>query len=145
MVAEDDGGVRGYARYATKQSLGADFGQGVVVVREVLAADPRHAGHAVPLPVRPRPDGQHRAVELPVDDPLMHWLTNPRRAKPETGDALTSGWSTSTGRWQPARYAADVDVVLDVTDTRCPWNAGAGGSPAAPTAPPAAAPTTRPT
>ena len=52
--------------------------RGVVVVREVAApSTPAGPRDPLPLPVRPRPDGQH--VELwnvPVDDPLLHWLEN---------------------------------------------------------------------
>ena len=56
-------GVRGYARYSTTQSFGEDFGRGKVRVREVLADDSAALADPVPLPVRPRPDGQHRALE----------------------------------------------------------------------------------
>jgi predicted acetyltransferase len=66
VVAEDGLGVRGYARYSTKQHFDENFGSGRVDVREVLAVDPAaRPGGAVPLPVRPRPDGHHVAVERP--------------------------------------------------------------------------------
>src|SRR6476659_2556357 len=40
VVAEDAQGVRGYARYSTKQNFDESFGSGRVDVREVLAVDP---------------------------------------------------------------------------------------------------------
>jgi predicted acetyltransferase len=124
VVAEDDGGVRGYARYATKSSFGADFGQGQVVVREVLAADPAALATLYRYLFDLDLMGSTELWNLPVDDPLVHWLTNPRRAKPETGDALYVRLVDVDRALAARSYAADIDVVLDVTDTRCPWNAG---------------------
>ncbi len=124
VVAKDDGGVRGYSRYATKASFGADFGQGVVVVREVMAADPATLATLYRYLFDLDLMGSTELWNLPVDDPLVHWLTNPRRAKPETGDAVYVRLVDVDRALAARTYAADVDVVLDVTDTRCPWNAG---------------------
>jgi predicted acetyltransferase len=124
VVAEDDDGVRGYARYATKQSFGADFGQGQVMVREVIAADPAALATLYRYLFDLDLMGTTELWNLPVDDPLVHWLTNPRRAKPELGDALYVRLVDVDRALTARTYAADVDVVLDVTDARCPWNAG---------------------
>jgi predicted acetyltransferase len=61
---------------------------------------------------------------VPVDDPLMHWLENTRRAKPESGDALYVRLVDLPAALARRRYSTDVDVVLEVDDPRCPWNAG---------------------
>jgi predicted acetyltransferase len=56
------------------------------------------------------------------DDPLVAWLVDARSAARRT-DAL---WLrlVDVGRAMTARgYAADVDVVFELTDDLCPWNA----------------------
>ncbi len=61
---------------------------------------------------------------MPVDDPLLHWLQNPRLAKPEGGDALYVRLVDLAEALGARTYSADVDLVLDVADASCPWNAG---------------------
>lgn len=59
-----------------------------------------------------------------LDDPLLAWVGGPRGTSMRVCDALwlrpvdVAGMLTSRG------YAAACDVVLDVTDETCPWNAG---------------------
>ncbi len=124
VVAEDDGGVRGYALYATRQLFDESFGQGTVFVREVMATDPP----ALATLYRYLTDldlmGQTDLWNLPVDDPLAHWLTNPRRSKPSTSDALYVRLVDVGAALAARTYAGEVDLVLDVADRRCPWNAG---------------------
>jgi predicted acetyltransferase len=124
VVAEDDGGVRGYARYSTKQSYGDDFGQGKVSVREMLAVDPAALATLYRYLFDLDLMGTTEVWNVPVDDPLLHWLQNPRRAKPELGDALYVRLVDLPAALSARTYATDVDVVLDVVDERCPWNAG---------------------
>jgi predicted acetyltransferase len=124
VVAEDEAGVRGYALYATKQSFDEDFGSGDVSVREVMAAD----SPALAAVYRYLFDldlmGRTSLWNVPVDDPLLHWLQNPRRAKPSLGDGLYVRLVDLARALEARTYAAPVDLVLDVTDGLCPWNAG---------------------
>ncbi|MCS7476208.1 GNAT family N-acetyltransferase [Umezawaea endophytica] len=57
------------------------------------------------------------------DDPVFHLLRNPRLARRSNRDSpwvrLVDLDRALTGRG----YLSDVDVVLDVTDDFCPWNA----------------------
>jgi predicted acetyltransferase len=124
VVAEDEGGVRGYALYATKGGFGDDFGKGTVSVREVLAADPAALAAVYRYLFDLDLMGTTSLWNVPVDDPLGHWLTNPRSAKPQTADALYVRLVDVDSALAARRYAADVDAVLEVRDTRCPWNAG---------------------
>lgn len=124
VVAEDDDGVRGYARYATKGGFGDDFGKGTVSVREVLASDPAALATLYRYLVDLDLMGTTSLWNLPADDPLAHWLTNPRRAKPETNDALYVRLVDLAAALAARSYSAEVDVVLDVADVHCPWNAG---------------------
>ena len=61
---------------------------------------------------------------LPVDDPLLHLLVDPRAVVPKVNDNLWVRLLDLPVALAGRRYAAPVDVVLDVTDTRLPANAG---------------------
>lgn len=123
VVAEDGTGVRGYARYSTKQDF-SDFGNGTVSVREVMAADPAALAALYRYLFDLDLMGSASVWNVPVDDPLMHWLQNPRRAKPEVNDALYTRLVDVDTALAGRTYADDIDVVLEVRDAHCPWNAG---------------------
>lgn len=124
VVAQDDERVRGYARYRTKQSFDDGFGSGVVSVREVMGVDPAALAslyrYLFDLDLMGRTELWHR----PVDDPLMTWLQNPRRAKPVLGDGLYVRLVDLQRALRARTYATTIDVVLEVSDETCPWNAG---------------------
>ncbi|TYB47633.1 GNAT family N-acetyltransferase [Nonomuraea sp. PA05] len=64
------------------------------------------------------------AYDGAVDEPLKHLLTDPRAARTTVLDNL---WVrlVDLGRALAARrYSAPLDLVLEVQDTFCPWNAG---------------------
>jgi predicted acetyltransferase len=124
VVAEDAHGVRGYARYSTKQNFDENFGSGRVNVREVLAVDPAALATLYRYLFDLDLMGTTSLWNVPVDDPLLHWLENPRRAKPEDGDALYVRLVDLPAALSARSYSSDVDVVLDVEDRRCPWNEG---------------------
>ncbi|MEV0324387.1 GNAT family N-acetyltransferase [Streptomyces sp. NPDC050658] len=66
----------------------------------------------------------HLTHEGAVDEPLPHLLLNPRAARTSVADNL---WVrlVDVGRALTARrYATALDVVLEVDDAFCPWNAG---------------------
>ena len=124
VVAEDASGVRGYARYAV-QTVWDDGGAGHVVhVKELLASDA--AAHATLLRFVCDLD-LSKDVELwnvPEDDPAWFWLTDVRRARPRVSDALYVRLVDVDRALAQRTYSTDVDVVLEVTDGLCPWNAG---------------------
>jgi predicted acetyltransferase len=124
VVAESGGDVRGYALYATRQQFDESFGSGQVSVREVMAVDgPALAtlyGYLFDLDLMART----HLWNVPADDPLQHWLQNPRRAKPSLGDGLYVRLVDLDRSLAGRRYATPLDVVLDVADDLCPWNAG---------------------
>ena len=61
---------------------------------------------------------------VPVDDPLLVWLADPRRAQPKLADSLFVRIVDVAEALEARRYAADADVVLEVADDVCAWNAG---------------------
>jgi predicted acetyltransferase len=126
LVAEsDDGGpVRGYALFRRKHSWEGASPAGVVQVRELIARDPA-AAHA--LWSRLLDLDLMATVELsdrPLDDPLLSMLADPRSAKPVVVDGIWVRLVDLPTALAARRYSSDVDVVLEVTDALCPWNAG---------------------
>ncbi|GAA1232614.1 GNAT family N-acetyltransferase [Kitasatospora nipponensis] len=126
VLAEDraGGGLLGYARYAVRVEWQHAGAAGAVRVREVTAADPRaHAALWAFLLDLDLTDTV-RAENLPVDDPLLHLVSDPRRLRPHLHDALFVRLVEVGDALSSRRYAAPLDVVLEVTDAFCPWNAG---------------------
>ncbi|MDI2127359.1 GNAT family N-acetyltransferase [Yinghuangia seranimata] len=124
VLAETDGQIRGYAYYAVAPHWDQGGANGTTVVREVFATDPvvRVALWRYLFELDLMTSLQ--VDNLPVDDPLLYRLADPRAAKPSVMDGLFVRL-VDVGRALAARtYSAPVDVVLDVADEFCPWNAG---------------------
>ncbi len=63
-------------------------------------------------------------ARVPVDDPLLQLLAEPRDAAGSFGDVLWARPVEVGAALSGRTYATAVDVVLDVTDRTCPWNQG---------------------
>jgi predicted acetyltransferase len=138
VVVEDGDAVRGYALYSTKQFWDESFGKGEVGAKEVMATDPTALAALYRYLFDLDLMGTTALDHVPVDDPLLHWLRNPRLAKPVLQDCLYVRLVDLPRALTARSYATDLDVVLEVTDELCPWNAGtwrltakAGPTPAA--------------
>jgi predicted acetyltransferase len=59
-----------------------------------------------------------------VDEPLPHLLTDPRAARTTVTDNLWVRLVDVDRALTARRYSAPLDLVLEVQDTFCPWNAG---------------------
>ncbi len=64
------------------------------------------------------------SCEIAVDEPLPHLLVNPRAARPTVVDRLWVRLVDVDRALTSRRYATPLDLVLDVEDSFCPWNAG---------------------
>ena len=124
VLAESAGQPRGYALYAPRSKWEGSGPAGTVNLREVLAAD--QAAYAelwrFLLDIDLTADVDY--WNLPVDDPLLWWLADTRRAEPTLGDAMYLRPVDVAAALSARRYTTDVDVVLSVTDHTCPWNTG---------------------
>ncbi|MER6028423.1 GNAT family N-acetyltransferase [Streptomyces sp. NPDC001851] len=124
VVAERDGEVTGYARFRTKEGWGPSGHDGTVTLEDLAALDPVTEAALwrflfgidlmTTLTVRRRP----------VDEAWQHLVSDIRRCRPRLRDAghlrLVDVGTALSAR----TYLTPVDVVLDVEDTFCPWNAG---------------------
>ncbi|MGY4982977.1 GNAT family N-acetyltransferase [Streptomyces sp. 900105755] len=124
VVAERDGKITGYARFRTKMGWSASGHDGTVTLEDLAALDP--ASDAAlwrflfgidlmsKLTVRGRP----------VDDAWQYQVSDIRRCLTRVRD-MGYVRLVDVGAALAARtYQAPVDVVLEVADAFCPWNAG---------------------
>ena len=124
VVAERDGEVVGYVRYRVKADWEAAGPKGTVVVSDLEALDP--AGHAAlwrflfDLDLTSRIDVRRR----PVDEPWQYLVSDVRRCSLLVRDSLHVRLVDVGAALQVRTYQTPVDVVLEVEDAFCPWNAG---------------------
>jgi predicted acetyltransferase len=59
-----------------------------------------------------------------TDDPILHMVDNPRKVGRDLGDALWLRIVDIDRALPLRRYSSDVDSVLEVEDSFCPWNSG---------------------
>jgi len=122
-VHEDDGGtVDGYALYGVKP--GWESGpDGTVQVRELIADGPGATAamwsFLVGLDLTRRVEWQFS----PPDEPLGELLESPQLARVVIGPNLWIRLVDVPAALAARTYAAPVDVVLEVDDAFCPWNA----------------------
>ncbi|WP_172385942.1 GNAT family N-acetyltransferase [Streptomyces sp. MNP-20] len=124
VLAERAGEVVGYAHFAVKPDWDARGPKGVVLARAVEAVDP--AAYAAlwrflfDIDLTSRIEVRNR----PVDDPLLHLVSDVRRCGLVTRDWLYVRPVDVGAALEARAYRTPVDVVLDVTDPFCPWNEG---------------------
>ncbi|MER6177212.1 GNAT family N-acetyltransferase [Streptosporangium sp. NPDC001681] len=124
VVVEDDHGARGYALFRIRPSWTEDdVFDGELRLKELFGLDPAAYAllwrHLLDRDLVSHVTAQNR----PSDDPLIHLLAEPRMLHARWLDEL---WIrvVDVERALPARrYSAPVDVVIDVEDDVCPWNA----------------------
>ncbi|RBM23621.1 GNAT family N-acetyltransferase [Streptomyces sp. PT12] len=124
VLAEREGELLGYARYALRPRFAEAGPEGAVVVRDLEAATPE--AYAALLRYLAEIDLMSTVVlrDLPVDAPLLHLVSDVRRCELRVQDRMYLR-PVDVGAALAARsYTTELDVVLDVTDDMCPWNAG---------------------
>ncbi|MFE2149430.1 GNAT family N-acetyltransferase [Streptomyces lavendulae] len=125
VVAEGaDGEVVGYARYRVAPDWEQSGSDGKVQVQDVDALHP--AAYAALWRYLFGIDltWSVRAFGRPVDDPLLHLVSDVRRTRTRQRDALHVRLVDLPAALGARGYAAPLDVVLEVEDAFCPWNAG---------------------
>jgi predicted acetyltransferase len=125
VLAQDESGPRGYALYAARPNWGPNsLPDQVLTVHELFATD-LDASTALWANMFSRDlVGEVKARARPVDDPLLHQLSDPRRTRASYTDGLWIRIVDLPGALTQRRYACDLDVVIEVTDDRLPANGG---------------------
>lgn len=112
---EPGGEATGYALYRSKADL--------VQVLEVAAAS--RQTYAALWRFLVDLDAHARlAYDGALDEPLKHLLTDPRTARTTVTDNLWVRLVDVDRALTARRYSAPLDLVLEVQDMFCPWNAG---------------------
>jgi predicted acetyltransferase len=127
VIASDPGGPRGYALYSARGSWDGDgeyLPTSKIVVKELVAADAL-AGAALWRDLLSRDlVSEVVAANRLADDPLLFQLADPRRARPQASDGVWVRLVDLPRALRSRGYSAPVDVVLEVTDSLLPANAG---------------------
>jgi predicted acetyltransferase len=126
LLAEDDSGPRGYAIYSgTARWDGQTFlPDSVLNIRETMATDPA-ATAALWADLLSRDlTTEYIAGMQPADDPVLHMLADPRRARLQIGDGLWIRLVDVPRSLAQRRYACPVDVVIEVSDPLLAANRG---------------------
>jgi predicted acetyltransferase len=125
VLAEDAAGARGYVLYSASPYWDDDgLPYGNIRVRELMADGPAVAAELWRDLLTRDLTGEVIAGNRPVDDPLLYLLADPRRARARLRDGLWLRLVDLPAALTKRRYAAPADVVIDVADELCPWNAG---------------------
>jgi predicted acetyltransferase len=113
-----------YAMYAVTMDFEPSGPAGEVSVREVVAATPE--GHAAIWRFLLELDLTRRLTyDLAAsDDPLVHLVREPQSVMRRLGDALWVRVVDVPAALTARRYTIPFEVVLEVADAVCPWNAG---------------------
>jgi predicted acetyltransferase len=124
LHTEQDGSVTGFAVYRTRQAGGPGRNESAVDVDDVLAMTPTAYASLWAFLAGIDLTPTLTRYRAPLDDPLQHIAADVRALEMSVYDSL---WVrlADVGRALAARaYSTAVDVVLDVRDEFCPWNAG---------------------
>ncbi|MEU6775674.1 GNAT family N-acetyltransferase [Streptomyces sp. NPDC046759] len=124
VVAERNGEVTGYVRFRTKIDWGAGGHDGTVRLKDLAALDPVTEAalwrflFGIDLMTTLSVDTR------PVDDAWQYMVSDIRRCRPRQRDDAYVRLVDVDAALAARTYQAPVDVVLEVEDTFCPWNAG---------------------
>ena len=114
----------GYALYAVRSDWDDDGPAGEVVIRELVAATP---AARVVLWAFLLDQDLTRTITwalAPADEPLWLMLADPRALRRTVGDGLWVRLVDVPAALAARTYASEPNVVLEVSDAFCPWNAG---------------------
>ncbi|MEU5599441.1 GNAT family N-acetyltransferase [Streptomyces sp. NPDC020298] len=124
VVAERGGELVGYARFRIKPDWEPAGPKGTVLLEDLEALDP--AAHAAlwrflfGIDLTTVIDARRR----PVDEPWQYLVSDVRRCELLVRDSLHVRMVDVGAALAARTYQAPVDVVFEVEDSFCPWNAG---------------------
>jgi predicted acetyltransferase len=124
VLAERGGETVGYAVYRTKldERQGGQFG--LVDVHTLFADDPAARAALLRYLMEIDLTASISFPNIAIDDPLLYMLANVRAAEPNFHDALYLRLVDVDRALTQRSYSAPLDIVFEVADAVCPWNAG---------------------
>ena len=124
LVVELDGEPAGYALYRIHVKFEEGASAGHVDVIEAVGDGPLATRELWRVLLDMDWKATLRAYLLPIDHPLVHQLTYPRRMKLRVGDGLWVRLVDVGAALSARAYGGDGSVVLDVEDSFLPENTG---------------------
>ena len=126
LLAEDDSGPRGYAIYSgtSRWDESTFLPEAVLSIRETIATDPAATAALWANLLSRDLTTEFTAGLRPVDDPLLHMLADPRRARPRIADNLWVRLVDVPRALGQRSYSCPVDMVIEVSDPLLEANRG---------------------
>lgn len=124
VAVDDDGTPLGYAWFRTKPSWRHGSPAGTTEVAEFLAVTAGATRALLDVVLDLDLMATTEVWNLPVDHPLLTLTAGTARVRPVISDQLWVRLVRLAEALTARRYAAEVDVVLEVSDETCPWNEG---------------------
>ncbi|MFH8485700.1 GNAT family N-acetyltransferase [Streptomyces longisporoflavus] len=124
VLAERDGELVGYARYSVKPDWDAAGPKGAVRLRDLEALDPAANAALWQFLFGIDLTSTIEAHSRPVDDAVVHLVSDVRRCRLRVTDSLYVRLVEVGAALEARAYRTPVNLVLDVEDAFCPWNAG---------------------
>ena len=125
LHSDPDGTVTGYAAFRIKSSW-SDQGEaeGEIEVREIRSTTPSAYAALWEILLSVDLVRTLRAPLASTDDPLRHLVTDGRALHSTPVDTLWVRLVDVDRALAARRYPAPIDLVLEIRDEFCPWNAG---------------------
>jgi predicted acetyltransferase len=124
LLARREGQLAGYAAFRRESRWDNATPQGTVEVTELGAVDDAALLALVRRLVNFDLTGKVDLWSRSVDDPVMWWAGGPRSVDVRAYDSLWLRLVDVPRALTERGYAAPCDLVLEVVDEVCPWNAG---------------------
>ncbi|MFF3731501.1 GNAT family N-acetyltransferase [Streptomyces sp. NPDC002476] len=124
VLAELDGEVVGYVTYRIKPEWEMAGPRGTVIVNDLDALDPASYAALWRFVFEIDLTSTVEARNRPEDDAVLHLVSDVRRCDVRLRDSLHVRLVELGAALEARTYRAPVDVVFEVKDTFCPWNAG---------------------
>ncbi|MBL3685702.1 GNAT family N-acetyltransferase [Leucobacter zeae] len=124
VVRDAEGRAQGYARFRRSPDRSGGISDGAVEIRDLVGLSPAAVHRMWSLLLDLDLTSRATIEKIPVDDPILHLLVDPRAARPVVRDLVWVRILDLPAALAERRYAAPVDLVLEVTDALVAENAG---------------------
>ncbi|MGW1230321.1 GNAT family N-acetyltransferase [Streptomyces sp. NPDC001478] len=124
LLAEREGEIVGYTNFHLRPAWDKAGPKGRVLVGDLAALDPAAYAalwrHLFGIDLMSEVEARNR----PVDDPVLHMVSDVRRCDVRLRDSLYVRLVELGAALEARSYRGPLDVVFEVADDFCPWNAG---------------------